>query len=76
MAVEFEMKDIGMMHYFLGLNVWQRPRKIFLGQGKYAIKILKRFRMEDYKPMATPMITNLKKVTTLCLDMVDTMLYR
>jgi hypothetical protein len=37
MAAEFEMKDIGMMHYFLGLEVWQRPREIFLKQGKYAI---------------------------------------
>jgi hypothetical protein len=31
MAIEFEMKDICMMHYFLGLKVWQRPREIFLG---------------------------------------------
>ena len=30
MAAEFEMKDIGLMHYFLGLEVWQRPREIFL----------------------------------------------
>jgi hypothetical protein len=64
MVVEFEMKDIDMMYYFLGLEVWQRPGEIFLGQGKYAIQILKRFRTKDCKPMATPMITNLKKVTT------------
>jgi hypothetical protein len=31
MATEFKMKDIGMMHYFLGLEFWQRPREIFLG---------------------------------------------
>lgn len=31
---EFEMKDLGLMHYFLGLDVWQRPSEIFLGQGK------------------------------------------
>jgi hypothetical protein len=37
MTVEFEMKDIGMMHYFLGLEVWQRLGEIFLGQGKYAV---------------------------------------
>jgi hypothetical protein len=30
MAIEFEMKDIGMMHYFLGLEVWQRPGEISL----------------------------------------------
>jgi hypothetical protein len=27
---EFEMKDLGMMHYFLGLEVWQRIDEIFL----------------------------------------------
>jgi hypothetical protein len=64
MAAEFEMKDICMMHYLLGLEVWQRPGEIFLKQGKYAVQILKRFQMEDCKPMATPMITNLKKVTS------------
>jgi hypothetical protein len=68
MAVEFEMKDIGMMHYFLGLEVLQRPGEIFLGQGKYVVEILKRIRMEDCKPMAMPMFTNLKKVTTLDSD--------
>jgi hypothetical protein len=42
-VLEFEMKDLGLMHYFLGLEVWQNPKKIFLNQGKYAIEILKRF---------------------------------
>src|SRR5713226_5024242 len=27
---EFEMKDLVMMHYFLGLEVWQKPSEIFL----------------------------------------------
>ena len=34
MATKFEMKDIGLMHYFLGLEVWQKPGEIFLMQGK------------------------------------------
>jgi hypothetical protein len=49
---------------------------MFFGQGKYAFEILKRFRMEDCKPMATPTITNLKKVTTLDSELVDPTLYR
>jgi hypothetical protein len=45
LVAKFEMKDLGLMHYFLGLEVWQSPTKIFLNQGKYAIEILKRFDM-------------------------------
>ena len=30
LTVEIEMKYLGMMHYFLGLEVWQYPDKIFL----------------------------------------------
>ena len=54
------MKDLGMMHYFLGMEVWQSADGIFLGQGKYAVEIRKRFGMMDCKAMATPMASNLK----------------
>ena len=30
LASEFEMKDLGQMHYFLGLEVWQNPGNICL----------------------------------------------
>ena len=45
LVTEFEMKDLGMMHYFIGMEVWQNADGIFLGQGKYAVEILKRFGM-------------------------------
>ena len=38
-----------MMHYFLGMEVWQSADGIFLSQGKYVVDILKRFRMLDCK---------------------------
>jgi hypothetical protein len=38
---DFEMKDLGMMHYFMGKEVWQRNDEIFLSQGKYIVGILK-----------------------------------
>ena len=47
LAAEFKMKDLGMMHYFLGLEVWQKLGKIMLSQGKYVVEILKRFGMMD-----------------------------
>ena len=39
LAVEFEMKDLGLMHSFLGLEVWQRDGCFFTGQGKYTVEI-------------------------------------
>ena len=43
LATEFDMKDLGQMHYFLGLEVWQQKGEIFLGQGRYTTEILRRF---------------------------------
>ena len=45
LATEFKVKYLGMMHYSLGMEVWQSVDGVFLGQGKYAVEILKRFRM-------------------------------
>jgi hypothetical protein len=74
--VEFEMKYLSMMHYFLGLEVWQRPSEIFLNQGKYAIEILKRFRMMDCKAMPTPMVTNMKLLSDTSSETVDATMYK
>ena len=75
---EFEMKDLGLMHYFLGLEVLQRSNEIFLSQGKYTVDVLQRFRMMHYKSMPTPMVSNLKKIheTTSSTYPIDSMLYR
>ena len=43
------MKDLGIMHYFLDMEVWQNVDGISLGQGKYTVEILKRFGMMDCK---------------------------
>ena len=45
LAEEFEMKDLGLMHYFLGMEVWQISEGIFLNQGNYVVDILNRFNM-------------------------------
>jgi hypothetical protein len=71
LASEFEMNDIGLMHYFFGLEVWQEPVHIFLGQGKYVCDILSRFQIWDSRPM----ITNWKKLHASESQLVDSTLY-
>jgi hypothetical protein len=75
-ASEFEMKDLDLMHYLLGLEVWQSPERIFLNQGKYAVKILKRFNMLEYKSMNTPIEAKLKLLVDTSSELIDAMLYR
>jgi hypothetical protein len=78
LSTEFEMKDLGLVHYFLGLEVWQKPDEIFLSQSKYAIDVLHRFGMLDCKSISTPMISNLKKLQDQATgsDPEDPVVYR
>ena len=76
LIVEFEMKDLHMMHYFLGLEVWQKPGEIVLSQVKYAVEILKRFGMMDCKSMTMPMTMNLKLFGDTTSEIVDATLYK
>jgi hypothetical protein len=71
LASEFEMKDLGLMHYFLGLEVWQSPERIFLNQGKYMVEILKRFDMLECKPMNTPIEAKLKLLVDTSSELID-----
>jgi hypothetical protein len=36
----FKMTDLGLLHYYLGIEVFQRPHHIFISQSKYAAEIL------------------------------------
>ncbi|XP_034690560.1 uncharacterized mitochondrial protein AtMg00810-like [Vitis riparia] len=54
MIVEFEMSDLGMMHYFLSIEVMHSSIGIFLSQKKYVQEILDKFQMKDCNPVNTP----------------------
>ncbi|KAG6499842.1 hypothetical protein ZIOFF_039637 [Zingiber officinale] len=54
MAKAFDMTDMGLMSYFLGLEVKQGVDGIFMTQEQYAKEVLKRFRMDDCNPVNTP----------------------
>ena len=56
--------------------MWRSADGIFLGRGKYAVEILKRFRMLDYKAIATPMELNLKLLSDASSYSVDATKYR
>ena len=57
---EFEMSLLGELSFFLGLQIRQNNQGIFISQTKYIREMLKRFGMEDCKPVITPMQTSCK----------------
>ena len=58
MMKSFEMSDLGLLHYFLGIEVNQSSDGIFISQRKYANDLLKRLNMLKSKYAPTPMNVN------------------
>ena len=60
MKKEFEMLMLGELAFFLWLQVPQLEKGIFISQTKYIKEILKKFKMEESKPITTLMVTGYK----------------
>jgi hypothetical protein len=54
---EFSLKDLGDLHYFLGIEVKKDGSDILLTQGKYAMELLNRVGMTGCKISSTPLST-------------------
>jgi hypothetical protein len=57
MSKEFEMSMMGELQFFLGLQIKQMMERTFVHQANYMKDILKKFKMDDSKPLSTPMRT-------------------
>ncbi|GJT36054.1 retrovirus-related pol polyprotein from transposon TNT 1-94 [Tanacetum coccineum] len=60
MCSKFKMSMMGKLSFFLGLQISQSPRGIFLNQSKYALESLKKYGMETCDPVDTPMVEKSK----------------
>eukprot|EP00253_Pinus_taeda_P016089 PITA_16089 len=73
---EFEMKYMGLVHYFLGMEIWQGDGELFASQRKHANEILMRFDMEIEKPMETPLAGNKRRKDATSGEVVEAIVYR
>ena len=60
LATKFEMKDLGQLKYFLGIEVARSKHGVLLSQRKYVLDLLTETGMLDCKPVETPMEMNHK----------------
>ena len=64
LSSEFEMKDLGHLKYFLGIEVSRSDKGIFLSQRKYALGLLQETGMSTCQPVDTLVEEGLK----LCVE--------
>ena len=57
---DFALKDLGELHYFLGIEVNKIQNGILLTQEKYVNDVLQRVGMKDCKPVSTPLSSSEK----------------
>lgn len=60
LRLHFALKDLGDLHYFLGIEVKKSSDGLMLCQEKYATELLTRVSMKDCKPAPTPLSTSEK----------------
>ncbi|GJW59230.1 retrovirus-related pol polyprotein from transposon TNT 1-94 [Tanacetum coccineum] len=73
---EFEMSMMGELNFFLGLQIKQLDDGIFFNQSKYIKEMLKKFGLEDSKPIKTPISTETKLTRDEEGESVDNTKYR
>lgn len=76
MQAEFEISVIGELKFFLGIQINQCEDGVYVHQSKYAMELLKKFKLEDWKLMATPMHPNYNMSKKESSSKVDQKLYR
>ena len=76
MMKTYEMSDLGLLHYFLGIEVSQGGDGIFVSQKRYAKSILEKFNMTHCKPVSTPLVVSEKLSKEDGTSKVDCSLYR
>nr|GEV41715.1 retrovirus-related Pol polyprotein from transposon TNT 1-94 [Tanacetum cinerariifolium] len=73
---EFEMSMMGELNFFLGLQIKQMEDGIFFNQSKYIKEMLKKFGLENSKPMKTLMSSDTKLTKDEECKSVDSTKYR
>ena len=64
LCAQFEVKDLGELHYILGVTVNQHYDKnsIWIGQPTYTGSIIEKLRLENTKSVATPVSSAVKLI--------------
>jgi len=58
LSKEFDMKNLGQMHYCLSIEIWRENGNTLITQIKYAHEIIKKYSMYECRPISIPLEQN------------------
>ncbi|XP_042983338.1 uncharacterized mitochondrial protein AtMg00810-like [Carya illinoinensis] len=76
LSVDIHLKDLGNLHYFLGIEYHRGSTGLVLSQRKYILDLLKKTNMTNCKPVSTPISSSTKLFAFDSTSMEDPSLYR
>lgn len=75
LGTHFAMKDRGLLHYFLGIEVPKLGSSFHLSQAKYVRNLIRRLHLCGLKPISTPAIVKSKKSKHSGSPLLDPSIY-
>nr|XP_016457873.1 PREDICTED: uncharacterized mitochondrial protein AtMg00810-like [Nicotiana tabacum]XP_016457931.1 PREDICTED: uncharacterized mitochondrial protein AtMg00810-like [Nicotiana tabacum] len=73
---QFKIKDLGLVHYFLGLEISQHPQGYLMNQQKYTTDLLQEFNFHHFSPVTTPLDSYVKLTMDMGTPVSDPNIYR
>ncbi|XP_047256047.1 uncharacterized mitochondrial protein AtMg00810-like [Capsicum annuum] len=73
---QFKIKDLGLVHYFLGLEISSHDTRFLIHQHKYASNLLAEFSCSNYTPVASPLEPSVKLVPVVNDILPDPSIFR
>ncbi|XP_019262539.1 PREDICTED: uncharacterized protein LOC109240364 [Nicotiana attenuata] len=73
---QFKIKDLGLVHYFMGLEVSSHPDGYVLHQHKYTSDLLEEFKCSHLSPLSTPLDPSIKLTVDMGDPLPDPSIYR
>ncbi|KAF3653738.1 putative fatty acyl-CoA reductase 2-like [Capsicum annuum] len=73
---QFKIKDLGLVHYFLVLEIFSTPQGYLMSQQKFAFDLLAEFHYEQFIAISAPLDASLKLTTYMRAPFTDPCTYR